>query len=350
MIEHEAEIYARPARTWFQTAKQKKATADLARLAEVPQGPPQPGSGKSKKQKNEEKRARKKEDDRALRKKSNVLMEVRPPLPWCWREQRPSSRFMAAVGCFFAGAWLAPQPGKHVHWRSALSAADFIEVAAVQETRNVLGAVRKAKAREGHLRQEGMAPTKAGKVAAAAASGAKPSKKKRKKPAPASAQSGYDHRYAWGACQSWFVRPECVSWGCVTLPCQVPPGGAAAAGRVGQRVDCSQGTAPSAAAVPPRCMPAALRAACQRSPRPPLCQKHSWHASSVAARERAPSRARPSTSAGTRVPMQTDLLRLSMRAICPLGERGYYYGITCSVRAVRQLRHQSAWRKFAFGS
>ena len=33
LVEHEAEIYARPARTWFQTPRQKAALADAARAA-----------------------------------------------------------------------------------------------------------------------------------------------------------------------------------------------------------------------------------------------------------------------------------------------------------------------------
>jgi ATP-dependent RNA helicase DDX27 len=35
LIEHEAEIYSRPARTWFQSEKEKKKTAAAAKAAEV---------------------------------------------------------------------------------------------------------------------------------------------------------------------------------------------------------------------------------------------------------------------------------------------------------------------------
>lgn len=33
MVEHEAEIHARPARTWFQTKKEKEAAVDRSALA-----------------------------------------------------------------------------------------------------------------------------------------------------------------------------------------------------------------------------------------------------------------------------------------------------------------------------
>ena len=38
MIEHEAEIYSRPARTWFQTERQKKQVANRARDASLAGG------------------------------------------------------------------------------------------------------------------------------------------------------------------------------------------------------------------------------------------------------------------------------------------------------------------------
>ena len=38
MIEHEAEIYSRPARTWFQTERQKKQVANRARDASLAVG------------------------------------------------------------------------------------------------------------------------------------------------------------------------------------------------------------------------------------------------------------------------------------------------------------------------
>jgi ATP-dependent RNA helicase DDX27 len=35
MLDHEAEIYSRPARTWFQSSKEKAAAAARAKVAEV---------------------------------------------------------------------------------------------------------------------------------------------------------------------------------------------------------------------------------------------------------------------------------------------------------------------------
>ena len=77
MIEHEAEIYARPPRTWFQTEKQKKESAKRAR----------PGAdedsdtkGKSnKKQKKEEgkgKKGKESKEDRGKQKTKDKLLEV----------------------------------------------------------------------------------------------------------------------------------------------------------------------------------------------------------------------------------------------------------------------------------
>ena len=91
MMEHEAEIFARPARTWFQTNKQKRQSAAAARLAELGAAPEADGvtsgaakGGKGQKLKKEQERAkRKREDDKQVRKKNNFLMEV--TLPPCQR-------------------------------------------------------------------------------------------------------------------------------------------------------------------------------------------------------------------------------------------------------------------------
>ena len=71
MIEHEAEIYAKPARTWFQTEKEKTAAAQQR---EEPQGPPG-----SKKREREEKRnsdKMKRGDGRSEPSKKAKLMQV----------------------------------------------------------------------------------------------------------------------------------------------------------------------------------------------------------------------------------------------------------------------------------
>ena len=77
MIEHEAEIYARPPRTWFQTEKQKKESAKRGRPGGDEEGDSK-GKG-SKKQKREEGKGKKeqgKKEDRAKQKRGDELLEV----------------------------------------------------------------------------------------------------------------------------------------------------------------------------------------------------------------------------------------------------------------------------------
>ena len=75
MIEHEAEIYARPPRTWFQTEKQKKESAKRGR----PDADVGARGKKAKKQKKEEGKGRKEKgskEDKG-RKQKDPLIEVR---------------------------------------------------------------------------------------------------------------------------------------------------------------------------------------------------------------------------------------------------------------------------------
>lgn len=78
MIEHEAEIYARPPRTWFQTEMQKKESAKRGRPGADEEGDSK-GKG-SKKQKREEGKGKKekgKKEDKAKQKRGDELLEVR---------------------------------------------------------------------------------------------------------------------------------------------------------------------------------------------------------------------------------------------------------------------------------
>ena len=76
MIEHEAEIYARPPRTWFQTEKQKKESAKRSRLGADEEGDSK-GKG-NKKQKREEGKDKKQKGkkDSAKQKREDDLLEV----------------------------------------------------------------------------------------------------------------------------------------------------------------------------------------------------------------------------------------------------------------------------------
>ena len=77
MIEHEAEIYARPPRTWFQTEKQKKESAKRSRPGANEEGDTR---GKNpKKQKKEEgkgKKEKESKEDRGKHKPKDKLLEV----------------------------------------------------------------------------------------------------------------------------------------------------------------------------------------------------------------------------------------------------------------------------------
>ncbi len=90
MIEHEAEIYARPPRTWFQTEKQKKESAKRGRPDADEEDVGARGK-KARKQKKEEGKGKKEKgskEDKG-RKQKDPLIEVRHPahLPVvlsCW--------------------------------------------------------------------------------------------------------------------------------------------------------------------------------------------------------------------------------------------------------------------------
>lgn len=92
LMEHEAEIQARPPRTWHQTPKQKKALAELERSAmaggsafggeeEEEEGPGARGKAgkKAKKEREREERKRKRAEEAAEAKRAarNSLMQVR---------------------------------------------------------------------------------------------------------------------------------------------------------------------------------------------------------------------------------------------------------------------------------
>lgn len=77
MIEHEAEIYARPPRTWFQTEKQKKESAKRGRAGADEEGASQ--AKPNKKQKREDSKGTKEKrskEDKAKQKHGDALLEV----------------------------------------------------------------------------------------------------------------------------------------------------------------------------------------------------------------------------------------------------------------------------------
>ncbi len=78
MIEHEAEIYARPPRTWFQTEKQKKESSKRGRPDADEEDVGARGK-KAKKQKKEEGKGRKEKGSKEEkgRKQKDPLIEVR---------------------------------------------------------------------------------------------------------------------------------------------------------------------------------------------------------------------------------------------------------------------------------
>jgi ATP-dependent RNA helicase DDX27 len=111
LIEHEAEIYARPARTWFQTDKQKKALADLERTSlmskqddedEVGGNAKTRKNNKKAKEREERKRKRAEETAAAKKKSRNSLLEVRGLNPAAVR----TLRLNVQVG---TGAWVCVQ-------------------------------------------------------------------------------------------------------------------------------------------------------------------------------------------------------------------------------------------------
>ncbi|CAL8470679.1 g10221 [Coccomyxa elongata] len=129
MVEHEAEIAARPPRTWFQTGREKAAAADRARegelgLADDSQGGKKGKAAKKDREREERKRKRGEADAAEKQRKRNKLLE---------------------------------------------------------ETEGVAGKVRAAKSREHQLRQEGMTGTRAGRAAAAAVAAVKTKQQKKKK-------------------------------------------------------------------------------------------------------------------------------------------------------------------------
>ncbi|KAK9837918.1 hypothetical protein WJX74_007671 [Apatococcus lobatus] len=147
MMEHEAEIYSRPARTWFQTERQKKQVANRARDAVA--------TGAEDDEEEEEEGGRPKQGQKG---------------PQAAKQQRRAAakeqrRLQAA------GQGDGSQPAKHKN-------------AFMEETQQSLRLARAAKSRESKLRQEGMDPTQASRAAAAAAAkarGVQPKKKDKNK-------------------------------------------------------------------------------------------------------------------------------------------------------------------------
>lgn len=77
MIEHEAEIYARPPRTWFQTEKQKKETAKRGRPGADEEGDSQAKASKTQKREDGKgKKEKQSKRDRAKQKHGDPLLEV----------------------------------------------------------------------------------------------------------------------------------------------------------------------------------------------------------------------------------------------------------------------------------
>ena len=85
MIEHEAEIYARPPRTWFQTEQQKKQSAKRARSGSSEEAEENKGKN-AKKQKREEANGKKEQaskQDRAQRQKDQLVEVIKLYIPKC---------------------------------------------------------------------------------------------------------------------------------------------------------------------------------------------------------------------------------------------------------------------------
>lgn len=95
MLEHEEEIYSRPARTWFQTTREKRAAAESAREASTPMTSKQQKSRDKNLKKQERKQQAAKEAEAEQRsKRPNKLMEV--GLMVCCNFGR-----LSCVDCFF---------------------------------------------------------------------------------------------------------------------------------------------------------------------------------------------------------------------------------------------------------
>ncbi|KAK9904069.1 hypothetical protein WJX75_003719 [Coccomyxa subellipsoidea] len=141
MVAYEAEISARPPRTWFQTVKEKVASIDRAREGEL--GETKEGKGDKKA------KAAKKGKEREERKRKRGEAEAAA-------EQRSK--------------------------RNKL----------VEETEGTAGKVRAAKSRESQLRQEGMTGQRAGRAAITAVAGVKTKKQKKKshKKGPSMSEEG----------------------------------------------------------------------------------------------------------------------------------------------------------------
>ncbi|KAK2080603.1 hypothetical protein QBZ16_000457 [Prototheca wickerhamii] len=75
MLEHEAEIFARPARTWFQTAKEKRAAAEAAREPEPMTAKQLKGRAKNERKLERKQQAAKEAAEREAQKPRNKFME-----------------------------------------------------------------------------------------------------------------------------------------------------------------------------------------------------------------------------------------------------------------------------------
>ena len=145
MVIHGDEIYSRPARTWFQTATEKKALADASKIQALGNGYAEHGTPMTKKQQ----RAKEKNEKRSDRKLKAAKDEV----------ERKKKRNMP-----------------------------------MEETNATVKQVKAMKAREAELKMQGVPSGKAGRMAAAQVSGVKKKKKVSKKELfgddPASAGGG----------------------------------------------------------------------------------------------------------------------------------------------------------------
>ena len=115
LVEHEADIYSRPARTWFQTPRQKAALAEAARADAgslgLGSGSGPPAAGDKRKRDKEaarQERKRKRGQEEATadkRRKNNRLIEVSAPdagcsdTLLCWAKQTKVRELHAGQEC-----------------------------------------------------------------------------------------------------------------------------------------------------------------------------------------------------------------------------------------------------------
>ena len=187
MIDHEEDILARPARSWFQTAKQKKEVAAVARPGAKEKG----AKGKGAKEKNPKEKGRDKRDRKGAAKVSG--------------HSRPSVRMLVSVlpaGCvarrlvylLLCRCHLPPTNESTVsaprgpHESKILMCSPSIAQKpedTAEEKRALAKGIREAKDREEALRAQGIPGGKAGKLAKAGTdAGAAEAKKKKAQKRP----------------------------------------------------------------------------------------------------------------------------------------------------------------------